>query len=264
MEERFVGSQEDCPQMIQQPRRRLARLSTVLAVAVLALLPAAAPAVAADPVVLRVGTTQPIETTNPWNTVSRRPSTTPCSSPTTSSPGSARTPSPAPGFADTWERGRRPGDLPHPRRDEVLGRDAGDGAGRVLQLGPRARRDQGQEVDRLRLPRTRASRTRASRRSSARTTARSSPTRRTSRTASSRSTSRSCPSTSGASSTTRTSTRRSSTPPLVGSGPYTLAECEDRTSSRGSSATPTTGATRASPTRWSCSSTRTPTRWCRR
>ena len=68
VEERFVGSQEDCPQMIQQPRRRLARLSTVLAVAVLALLPAAAPAVAADPVVLRVGTTQPIETTNPWNT----------------------------------------------------------------------------------------------------------------------------------------------------------------------------------------------------
>ena len=36
--------------------------------------------------------------------VSRRPSTSRSSSPTTCSPGSARTPSPAPGFADTWER----------------------------------------------------------------------------------------------------------------------------------------------------------------
>jgi peptide/nickel transport system substrate-binding protein len=104
VEERFVGSQEDCPQMIQQPRRRLARLSTVLAVAVLALLPAAAPAVAADPVVLRVGTTQPIETTNPWNTylVSEYDSMQLTYDILT---GFGEDSKPAPGFADSWERG---------------------------------------------------------------------------------------------------------------------------------------------------------------
>ena len=68
VEERSIGSQEDCPQMIQQPRRRLARLSTMVAVAVLALLPAAAPATAADPVVLTAGLTQDLDASNPFNT----------------------------------------------------------------------------------------------------------------------------------------------------------------------------------------------------
>ncbi len=103
VEERFVGSQEDCSPMTQQPRRRLARLSTVLAVAVLALLPAAAPAAAADAVVLRVGTTQPIETTNPWNTylVSEYDSLQLTYDLLT---GFGEDAKPAPGFADTWER----------------------------------------------------------------------------------------------------------------------------------------------------------------
>ena len=54
--------------MILQSRRRVARLSTALAVAFSALLPAAAPATAADPVVLQVGATQDLDATNPFNT----------------------------------------------------------------------------------------------------------------------------------------------------------------------------------------------------
>ena len=103
VEERFVGTQEDCPQMIQQPRRRLARLSTVVAVAVLALLPAAAPASAADPVVFRIGTTQPIESVDPWYTylVSEYDTLQLTYDLLTSFDENAK---PAPGFADRWER----------------------------------------------------------------------------------------------------------------------------------------------------------------
>ena len=104
MEERFVGSQEDCPQMIQQPRRRIARLSTVLAVAVLAAA-AGRRARPSRPIPScsasgrrRISTHEPVEHR------ARVRATRRSSSPTTCSPSSTRTPSPAPGFADTWER----------------------------------------------------------------------------------------------------------------------------------------------------------------
>ena len=54
------------------PTTTRARAAQVLAALVLAgttLLPAAGPAVAADPVVLRVGTTQDLDSTNPFNTI---------------------------------------------------------------------------------------------------------------------------------------------------------------------------------------------------
>ena len=49
----------------QRPRR--ARSIAALLLALTVLLPAAAPTAAADPVVLRVGTTQDLLVSNPWN-----------------------------------------------------------------------------------------------------------------------------------------------------------------------------------------------------
>jgi peptide/nickel transport system substrate-binding protein len=49
--------------------RRLARTLAAIALSATVLLPAAAPATAANPVVLRVGTTQPVDSTNPFNTI---------------------------------------------------------------------------------------------------------------------------------------------------------------------------------------------------
>ncbi len=46
-----------------------------------------------------------------------------------------------------------PGHVPHPRRDEVLRRHAGDLQGRLLLVGPRDGRDQGRGQHRRRLPR---------------------------------------------------------------------------------------------------------------
>jgi peptide/nickel transport system substrate-binding protein len=50
-------------------RRRCGRALAALALSVSVLLPAAAPAAAANPVVLRVGTTQDLDSTNPFNTI---------------------------------------------------------------------------------------------------------------------------------------------------------------------------------------------------
>jgi peptide/nickel transport system substrate-binding protein len=55
--------------MPQPPRLRAARAAIAAMFALTVLLPAAAPAAAADPVVLRVGTTQDLDSTNPWNTL---------------------------------------------------------------------------------------------------------------------------------------------------------------------------------------------------
>ena len=44
---------------------------------------------------------------------------------------------PVPGFADSWERAADRGHVPHPDRDEVVGRRAGDLGRRVLQLAAR-------------------------------------------------------------------------------------------------------------------------------
>ena len=140
--------------MIQPPRRRIARLATVLALAVLALLPAAAPAVAADPVVLRVGTTQDLEATNPWNTylvssydvvpAHLRPAHRVRQGRQARRPGSPTRGSAA---ADRVTFHIRDG-------MKCLGRHAGDGARTCASVGPRDGRDQGREVQhRLRLPR---------------------------------------------------------------------------------------------------------------
>ncbi len=61
------GPQEET-RMSQPLRGRTARLLAVVMLATTVLLPAAAPAAAADPVVLRVGTTQDLDASNPFNT----------------------------------------------------------------------------------------------------------------------------------------------------------------------------------------------------
>jgi peptide/nickel transport system substrate-binding protein len=55
--------------MIDTPRRRVVRLSTAALLALTLLLPAGAPAAAADPLVLRVGTTQELDSLNPYATI---------------------------------------------------------------------------------------------------------------------------------------------------------------------------------------------------
>jgi len=55
--------------MPQPPRTRAVRSIAVLALVGGLLLPAAAPAAAADPLILRVGTDQKLETLNPWHSV---------------------------------------------------------------------------------------------------------------------------------------------------------------------------------------------------
>jgi peptide/nickel transport system substrate-binding protein len=54
--------------MLQPPRARAARLIAASVLAISVLLPATVPAVAASPVVLTVGTTQDMDSTNPFNT----------------------------------------------------------------------------------------------------------------------------------------------------------------------------------------------------
>ena len=55
--------------MYQSPRLRAARPVAALALAAALLLPSAGPAAAADPLILRVGTDQKLETLNPWHSV---------------------------------------------------------------------------------------------------------------------------------------------------------------------------------------------------
>ncbi len=54
--------------MSKPKRARVARLFGAVALSAALLLPAAVPAAAADPVVLRVGTTQDLDASNPFNT----------------------------------------------------------------------------------------------------------------------------------------------------------------------------------------------------
>jgi peptide/nickel transport system substrate-binding protein len=85
-------------------RRRAARLSTVLAVTGMLILPGvAAPVAAADPVVLTVGTTQDLDASNPFNTelVVGYEAFELTYSLLVDFDKDAR---PAPGFADSWER----------------------------------------------------------------------------------------------------------------------------------------------------------------
>ena len=89
--------------MPQSLRQRALRLlgATLLASAVL--LPAAAPVAAADPVVLTVGTTQDLDSTNPWNTylvVGYEAFQLTYDLLTNFNEDT----SPGPGFADSWER----------------------------------------------------------------------------------------------------------------------------------------------------------------
>ncbi len=89
--------------MQQPPRLRAVRLLAALALAAALLLPAAAPVAAADPVVLTVGTTQDLDSTNPWNTylvVGYEAFQLTYDLLTSFNLDT----SPGPGFADTWER----------------------------------------------------------------------------------------------------------------------------------------------------------------
>ena len=89
--------------MIQPSRRRVARLSASFALAFSVLLPGAVPAAAADPVVIQVGTTQDLDATNPFNTelVVGYEAFQLTYNLLTEFDKDAK---PGPGFADTWER----------------------------------------------------------------------------------------------------------------------------------------------------------------
>ena len=172
---------------------------------------------------------------------------------------------PVPGFADQLgaRRRREVVDLPHPRRDEVVGRHAGHVPGRLLLVGRQHRRHRGRGRHRRRLPRPGPHRRRGhegrvprrpddDRLHGGRLAAdppdvRPDPAR----------------STSGAS----TTTRRSARPTFDGAARRHRAvhrrRSGRRASSSASSGTPTTGARRAPPTRSSSSSSRATTRWSR-
>ena len=88
--------------MPQAPSHRAVRSIAALALAAAMLLPAAAPVAAADPLILRIGTDQKLQTLNPWHSV------------TVADyeifqiqyellVGFGQDLGPAPGFADTWE-----------------------------------------------------------------------------------------------------------------------------------------------------------------
>jgi peptide/nickel transport system substrate-binding protein len=89
--------------MPQHLRLRAARVAAAAAIASTVLLPAAGPVAAADPVVLRVGTTQDLDSSNPWNTylVVGYEAFGLTYNLLTEFDKDAH---PAPGFADTWER----------------------------------------------------------------------------------------------------------------------------------------------------------------
>ena len=89
--------------MIQPSRRRVARLSAPFVLAFSVLLPGAMPAAAADPVVIQVGTTQDLDATNPFNTelVVGYEAFQLTYNLLTEFDKDAK---PGPGFADSWER----------------------------------------------------------------------------------------------------------------------------------------------------------------
>ena len=89
--------------MSHLPRTRLLRLAGSLALATSLLLPAAVPAAAADPVILRVGTTQDLDASNPFNTylVVGYEAFQQTWNLLVEFDENA---DPAPGFADSWER----------------------------------------------------------------------------------------------------------------------------------------------------------------
>ena len=245
---------------------RFVRLLVGLGLAGALLLPAlAAPASAKEgDLVLRVGTVQDLDSLNPYQTllvVGLR------GLPAHLQPARRLRPRPRAGARlrrQVGARRRRQSWTFHIRDGhEVVGRHAGHLPGRLLLVGPRGGRHRRRGEHRRRLPGSRPSRTRASPRSSAPTTRRSSPTRRTRPTGSSRSTCRSSRSTSGASSTTRRSARPSSTAPLVGTGPYTLAEWKTGQFAR-FVRNPSYWGTQGAADEIVIVFSRTPTRWSRR
>ena len=137
--------------MSKSPRVRAVRLLGAAALSLSVLLPAALPAMAADPVVLRVGTTQDLDCHEP---VQHLPRVGVRGVPAHLQP------------ARRLRQGRAPGPrlrrhlaaqcrqrhVPRPGRDEVVRRGARDLEGRLLQLGPRARGRQGRREHRRRLP----------------------------------------------------------------------------------------------------------------
>ena len=136
---------------------------------------------------------------NPWNIDARRRTTRRSSSPTTCCSTSTRTPSPAPGFADTWERSDGP--VTFHIRDGMKWSDGtpATSADVCFSWGLALDADQGRVVHRLRLPRPGHQQRRRHQGRVPRRLDVHRLHRRTSRTGSSRSTCRSSPSTSGAS-----------------------------------------------------------------
>ena len=164
-----------------------------------------------------------------------------------------------------WERSPDKRDVPHPRRDEVVRRDAGDLEGRLLLVGPRDGRDQGRHEHRLRLPRPgRQGRRRHEDRV---------PRRRDVRRLHDRPVRPDLPGLRADPAEAHLGQvrlqddrrRRSSTPPLVGTGPYTARRVEDRPVRAVRPQPELLGQARASRTRSSSSSSPTrPTPWSRR
>jgi peptide/nickel transport system substrate-binding protein len=99
---RVTRAEEEVP-MTRRARHAIVRLSAALAVAAAGLVPAALPAVAQSPVVLQVGTTQDLDATNPFNTelVVGYEAFQLTFNLLVEFDKDAH---PAPGFADTWER----------------------------------------------------------------------------------------------------------------------------------------------------------------
>ena len=133
-------------------RARLIRLVGAGALAGSLLLPAAGPAAAADPVVLRVGTTQDFDASNPYQTalVSGLRGL-----PADLQPAGRLRPEPraGPGLRRFLGACPRQGHVPHPDRDEVVRRPAGDLGRRLLQLAAGGRRHRRRLQHRARLPR---------------------------------------------------------------------------------------------------------------
>jgi hypothetical protein len=122
-------------------RGRAARLAAATALVFAAMLPgAAAPAAAADPVILRVGTTQDLDASNRstrrWSWATRS------SADYQLLVDFDKDAKPAPGFSDTWQRSADRVTFHIPDGMKFSRWHPGDVGRRVLLVGPRDGRDQ--------------------------------------------------------------------------------------------------------------------------
>ena len=139
-----VGPPSEEDSMRLSARARFMRILAMAGLTAALVLPGAASVHAADPVVLRVGTTQDLDSLEPVQHPARR--RVRGLRPHLQLPGRLR-PEPRAGPRLRRHvgagRGRQVVDLPHPRQHEVVGRTAGDVGGCLLLVAARPRRDQG-------------------------------------------------------------------------------------------------------------------------